>query len=64
MTWHPKESDLTTYMHGQMEAAYQNRERVQCSRADFYDGWLSCLVALRSRSSFKPGHFEPEQTDG
>ena len=58
--WHPAEADLTPYMRSQMEAAYQFRERTQCSRADFYDGYLSALRDLRSKSSFQPGRFEPE----
>lgn len=59
--WYPKDSDLTDYMRGQMEAAYMQRERPQCSRADFFDGYLAGLRALRSRSSFRPDRFEPEQ---
>lgn len=61
--WHPKESDLNRYMHGEMEAAYQQRERPQCSRADFFDGFLAALRVLRSSSSFKPGQFEPTPED-
>lgn len=61
--WHPKESDLNRYTHGLMEAAYAQRERPQCSRADFYDGYLSALRDIRSRSSFTPGRFEPEGQD-
>lgn len=58
MNWHPKESQLNGYALAQMEAAYQNRERPQCSRADFYDGYLSAMRDLRARSMFKPGEFE------
>lgn len=58
--WHPSERDLTRYMHGQMEAAYQQRARGKCSREDFMDGYMAALRDLRSRSSFKPGQFEPD----
>lgn len=59
--WHPKEGDLSQYMRGRMEEAYQQRERPQCSRSDFFDGYLAALRDLRSRSSFRPGRFEPEE---
>jgi hypothetical protein len=58
--WHPNEADLTTFMHGQAEAAYQTRHRAKCSREDFLDGYMAALRDLRSRSSFRPGQFEPE----
>jgi hypothetical protein len=64
IVWHPKESDLNDYMHGQMEVAYQHRERTQCSRSDFYDGYLAALRDLRSKSSFKPGQFETPMRRG
>lgn len=56
--WHPKASQLNGYAHDQLEAAYQNRERVRCSRDDFYDGYLACLRDLRARAMFQPGEFE------
>lgn len=58
MTWHPAEDDLNGYAYRQMEAAYQNRARVKCSREDFNDGYLACLRDLRARAMFKPGRFE------
>lgn len=58
--WHPDERDLTTYMHGQIESAYQQRGRPKCSREDFFDGYMAALRDLRSRSSFKPDRFEPD----
>jgi len=61
--WHPLDSDLTSYMAGQMESSYQQRERPKCSRDDFQDGYLAALRDLRSRSSFRPGRFEPEGED-
>lgn len=57
--WRPRETDLTTYMQGQLEKAYQQRERPRCSRDDFADGFMAALVLLRSKSSFKEGRFEP-----
>lgn len=58
MSWHPKEDDVWPHMAKQMEAAYQQRERPQCSRADFFDGYLAALRDYIPRSSFKPGRFE------
>lgn len=60
MPWFPRDGDLTDYMRGQLEAAYQQRERPKCSRDDFTDGFLSALRLLRSKSSFRPGRFEPD----
>jgi len=57
--WIPDEGDLTRFMHGQMEAAYQARHRAKCSREDFTDGFMAALRILRSSSSFRPGRFEP-----
>jgi hypothetical protein len=56
--WNPTEADLTTYMHAQAEAAYQQRARPKCSREDFLDGYAAALRDLRSRSSFRPDRFE------
>lgn len=53
--WHPKEDDLHAYIAKQMEAAYQQRERPQCSRADFFDGYLAALRDHLPRSAFKQG---------
>jgi hypothetical protein len=61
--WYPKDSDLTDYMRGQLEAAYMQRERPKCSREDLGDGFLAALRLLRSKSSFRPGQFEPERED-
>lgn len=58
--WYPKPEDLTAYMLDMMEASYTERERQRCSRDDFFDGYLSALRVLRSRSSFKPGRWEAE----
>lgn len=58
--WRPREADLTTYMQGQIEKAYQQRERPRCSRDDFADGFMAALVLLRSKSSFQEGRFEPK----
>jgi hypothetical protein len=63
MPWYPKDSDLTDYMRGQMESAYMHRERAKCSREDFFDGYMAALRTLRSRSSFKPGQFEPGESE-
>lgn len=60
MPWYPKDGDLTDFMRGQMESAYLHRERAKCSRDDFFDGFLAALRVLRSKSSFRPGRFEPE----
>ncbi len=61
MSWYPKASDLWPYIEVRMEEAYQQRERKQCSRDDFFDGYLSALRDFIPRSSFKPDRFEPEQ---
>lgn len=59
--WYPKAEDLTPYMHQVLESAYEERERPRCSRDDFFDGFLSALRVLRSRSSFLPGRWEAEE---
>ena len=46
--------DLTPYMQRVFEDAYQERDRKQSSREDFAAGFLAALVAMRSRSSFRP----------
>lgn len=57
-TWRAREDDLTSWERRNLEDAYQGRERPRCSREDFADGYLSALVALRSRSSFLPGRWQ------
>lgn len=61
--WYPKPEDLTPYMLQVMESAYTERERPKCSRDDFFDGFLACLRAQRSRSSFKPDRWESEAAE-
>ena len=63
MTWRPRETDLTSYMHGELEAAYQQRERPRCSRDDFADGFLAALRLLHSRSSFRPARWMAEDLE-
>lgn len=60
--WHPKIDDIWPYIKEHMERAYQQRERPQCSRADFFDGYLAALRDQLPRSAFRPGHFEPDDT--
>lgn len=64
MSWHPKETDLTAYMAGRLEEAYQNRERPRCSRDDFMDGFLAAMTVLMSKSSFRPGRWEAVTEEG
>lgn len=52
------ENDLAPHMKRELDQAYETRERPRCSREDFADGFIAALVALRSRSSFKPGSLE------
>lgn len=52
------EDDLTPYMQRQLDQAYQERDRPKASREDFAAGFIAALLALRSRSSFKPGRLE------
>ena len=50
--------DLTPYMQTVFEEAYQERDRKQASREDFAAGFLAALVAMRSRSSFRPDRWQ------
>jgi hypothetical protein len=50
--------DLTPYMQREFEKAYEERERPQASRADFLAGFISALLSLSSKSSFKAGRVE------
>lgn len=61
--WIPSEQDLRRYMQKELEAAYQERHRVRCSREDFADGFLAALRVLHSSSSFLPGRFEPDEDE-
>lgn len=47
----PRKDDLTPWALRQMEAAYQRRERPQCSREDFEAGYLAAVVDNSVRSS-------------
>lgn len=53
--WHPKPDELWPYIRERMEEAYQQRERKQCSRDDFFDGYLAGLRDFMPRSAFRPG---------
>lgn len=59
--WHPSEDDLTHFNAQALEAAYQGRARPKCSRDDFADGWMACLVYLRARSAFRSGRYQTEE---
>lgn len=48
----PRKDDLTPWAGRQMEAAYQRRERPQCSREDFENGYLVALIDNHVRSAF------------
>jgi hypothetical protein len=52
----PRRDDLTLWALRQMEAAYQRRERGQCSREDFYDGYLQALLDNHVYSAFLIDH--------
>jgi len=49
------EDDLTPMMQREFQQAFEVRERPRSSRGDFLAGWIAALLALNSRSSFKPG---------
>jgi hypothetical protein len=59
--WYPKEGDLTDRSGAALDEAYATRERPKCSRDDFADGWMAALRWLGSRSSFRPGTYEPSE---
>lgn len=48
----PRKDDLTPWTQRQMEAAYQARERPQCSREDYESGYLAALVENHVMSAF------------
>lgn len=56
MTRRPCKDDLTPWAQRQMEAAYQGRERPQCSREDFESGYLAGLVDSLVYSAFLIDH--------
>lgn len=58
--WFPKETDLERRAGQALDEAYQQRERVRCSRDDFADGFMAALRWLNSRSSFKSGRVGPD----
>jgi hypothetical protein len=45
--------DLTPYMQRRLEAAYERRTRLRCSKEDFVAGYLAALCDLSSTSSFR-----------
>lgn len=48
--------DLTPYMQREFETRYEAmKARDRTSRADFLSGFIAALMALNSKSSFKPG---------
>jgi hypothetical protein len=63
MTWRPREEQLEPWTRRALEEAYQGRERARCSRDDFRDGFLSALLYLRSKSSFKTGEWAPDEDE-
>jgi hypothetical protein len=48
----PRKDDLTPWAVRQMETAYQERERPQCSREDFEAGYFQALLDNHVRSAF------------
>jgi len=56
------EDDLTPRMQRFLERAYEARERAKCSREDFADGYVAALIDLRSKSSFRPGRWMPDDS--
>ena len=52
------EEDLTPMMKRAFEKAYEVRERKQASREDYAQGFIAALLALNSKSSFRPGAFD------
>jgi hypothetical protein len=54
--------DLMPLARRLLEQAYADRERPKCSREDFEDGFIAALLALNSRSSFKPGAWPADAT--
>lgn len=56
------EDDLTPLMQRNLDRAYEARERRQMSRADFAAGYVAALIDLRSKSSFKPGRWMPDDS--
>jgi hypothetical protein len=43
-TFHLREDDLTPEQKRLLDAAYRRRQRPKCSREDFVDGYLACMV--------------------